>query len=211
VHDWVPLALTKASRSIERIELTEVVSLEHLPKRQILCDYMGFGLPQGEEALFFQHLADVESNFYSMPMRMLADHTGLELENVTWKQDFALAESAFTTAAGTFDAGTLGATRGVLTGWGKGGRPAITMTFVWWLNESAAKDWPTKDGWKIRIVGDPTIEADLTATTRFGTGRPVSIITATVPLNAVRAVCEATTPGIKSHFDLPFDGGGYWA
>lgn len=209
VHDWAPLALTKASRSIERIELTEVVSLENLSTRAILCDYMGFGQPPGADPLFFRHLANPETNFFRLPLRMLADHTGLQLEDVTWARDVALAEAGYEAAAGAFAAGTVAASRGVLTGWAKG-RAAITMTFVWWLLKDAAAPWPTEDGWGIRIVGDPTIQADLKVSTAFGAGRAVSILSATVPLNAVRGVCAAKTPGIKSHFDLPFDGGGYW-
>lgn len=209
VHDWAPLALSKAARRIDKIELSEVVSLEKLPTRAILCDYMGFGQPPGAAPLFFRHLANPGTNFFRLPLRMLADHTGLELEDVTWEREEVLAEHDFTSAAGAFPAGSVAATRGVLTGWGKG-RPAITMTFVWWLLESAAKDWPTKDGWGIKIIGDPTIEAEFTVSTQNGAGRAVSILSAAVPLNAVRGVCEARTPGIKSHFDLPFDGGGYW-
>jgi 4-hydroxy-tetrahydrodipicolinate reductase len=210
VHDWVPLALTKASRSIERIELSEVVSLRGLPKRQILCDYMGFGLPVDYDPLFFRQLAVVNDNPYHLPLRMLADHTRLELDNVTWEREVALAPSEFETAAGSFPAGGMAATRGVLTGWWRE-RPAITMTFVWRLSHEVAPEWPVEDSWTVKIVGDPTIEADLKVTTAFGTGRPVSIVSATVPLNAVPAVCEATDPGIKTAFDLPFDGGGYWA
>jgi len=209
VHDWVPLALTKASRSIQRIDLTEVVSLAELPTRAILCDYMGFGQSPDADPLFFRHLAEIETNFFRLPLLMVADHTGLTLDDITWHRDVAIAKNSFTTPAGSFEAGTVGATRGVLTGWANG-QPAITMTYVWWLDKESAGGWPTKDGWGIRIIGDPTIEADLNISTDFGTGRPVSILSATVPLNAVRGVCEAKTPGIKSHFDLLFDGGGYW-
>jgi hypothetical protein len=196
VHDWVPLALTKASRSIERIELSEVVSLRGLPKRQILCDYMGFGLPVDYDPLFFRQLAVVNDNPYHLPLRMLADHTRLELDNVTWEREVALAPSEFETAAGSFPAGGMAATRGVLTGWWRE-RPAITMTFVWRLSHEVAPEWPVEDSWTVKIVGDPTIEADLKVTTAFGTGRPVSIVSATVPLNAVPRRVRGNRPRHK--------------
>ncbi|WP_414900200.1 hypothetical protein ACMT1E_10815 [Sphingomonas flavalba] len=207
--DYLPLALTRASRAIEHIELTEVVSLRDYPSRQILCDYMGFGLPESYEPLFHKQLAGGKDNPYYLSMRVVADAIGLTIDDLQWKREVALAPHAFTVAAGEFPAGGVAAVRGEFIGL-SGGKPAISMIFIWRLEDSVRPDWPTGDGiWGVRIDGDPRIEAEVRISTQFDAGRAVSIVTGTVPVNAIPTVCEAP-PGIRGHLDLPFTAGGYW-
>jgi len=204
--DLWPLTLTRLSRSIERINVLEVVDMkayDSVMGRQ----FMGFGLPPGQRTpLDEMHLAWATSPFYAS-MLELADAMGVTIDTVRYVREEGLAERDTEVAIGILDAGTVTVNKmsyiGVV-----GGRDFFRHSWVWRMSDDVHPEWGVGDHWECHIEGDPEVTSRLELSTRFDAGRPVSLTVATLNVNAIPTLCAAR-PGVYTNLSLPNFAGGY--
>jgi 4-hydroxy-tetrahydrodipicolinate reductase len=208
--DLWPITLSRLCRRIDQLKAVEIVDMSRYSSRQIVSEALGFGMPPDYVSNFDRVMSDVfESPFY-ISMRMLADALGIELDDVRYSRENALADQAFSIAAGSVEAGTVAAMKLHLDGILKD-RVVIAFEFVWRVSNQVATDWPTGDSrWLVQVTGDPTIESSLKLATTEGSGRATSLAVATLLLNSVPSVVAAP-PGPLDNLTIPTHGGGYFA
>jgi 4-hydroxy-tetrahydrodipicolinate reductase len=207
--DMWPLTMTRLCSRIDHLHAIEVVDMTRYPSFHMVREAMGFGLPPDAPNAVDTIMGDVyESPFY-LSMRMIADGLGIELEDVRFHRDVAVATESLTIAAGTIEAGTVAATRFHYQGI-RHGRPVITLEWIWRASDDVAPDWPVGDArWILRVDGNPSIDSTIDIATTEDAGRGTSIAVATLLLNAVPTVCAAA-PGILDNLTLPAHSGGYF-
>jgi 4-hydroxy-tetrahydrodipicolinate reductase len=202
--DLFPITLTRVSRDVEHVRITEVVNLRDY--HSTMMAFMGFGLPPDFDAEMYKLYADPPNSPYAASLAMVAHALGAELDSITYEREVATLDVPLEVAAGTMDAGTVVATRFWFTGH-FAGRPLVTIEYVWRLTDDVRPDWAFGHcKWQVEITGDPSIRAEMELATETDAKRPTSITVAMHCLNAIPAVCAAP-PGIVSHFDLPVFGG----
>ena len=203
-----PLTLSQVCRRIDRLTVTEVIDMRHYPSIHML-EYMGFGKPGVESPMHQRFGAHAKASPYSLTMGVLAQALGVELEDIRYDREVAVAEQSFTIAAGEIDVDTTAAIKFSLDGY-LHGQPKITFEWVWRVTDEVAPDWPTgASRWILRIEGDPTVAAEIDLATSLDAGRAVSLSVATILLNAVPAVCAAE-PGLFNNLTIGLHGGGYF-
>ena len=207
--DAWPMTISRMCRRIDHLKVTEIVDMSRYTSIHMVRDAIGFGLPPDASSPVDQHMSEVyESPFY-LSMRMLADAIGVGLEEVRYRREVALTDRELTIAAGSIGADTVAAMKISLDGYVYG-RPAMTFEWIWRVCEDIAPDWPTGDSrWLLRIDGDPKINSEFVLATDEDQARATSLAVATLLLNAIPTVCQAT-PGLLDNLTLPPHGGGYF-
>ena len=207
--DQWPITLSRVCRRIERITAVELVDMRRYPSLQIVRDYIGFGLPPDVETPLDRQLADVRESAFYLSLRMIADALGVELDDVVYHREVALADAPITIAAGVIAAGTVAAMKMHLDGI-RDGRVLIALEWVWRVSDDVAPGWPAGDSrWLLTIDGDPRVESELLLATDQDAGRATSLAVASLMLNAVPAVCAAP-PGLLDNLTVAPHGGGYF-
>jgi hypothetical protein len=201
-----PLTQSHVCRRIDRLTVTEVIDMRRYPSFHML-EYMGFGATESPMDQRLERNARVSP--YYLTMGVLAEALGVELEDVRYHREVAVAEKSFPIAAGTIEAGTTAAIKFGFDGY-LHGKPKIVFEWVWRVTDDVAPDWPSgASRWILHIEGDPTVESEMDLATTFDAGRAVSLTVATVVLNAVPAVCTAP-PGLYNNLTIGLHGGGYF-
>ena len=206
--DFWPITLSRLCRRIDRLTATEIVDMTRYTSIHMVRDAIGFGLHPDQPTRVDEGNRDVYQSAYYIPMRMLADAIGIELEEVRYRREVAVTDDAFEIAAGTIEAGTVAAMKfgfdGILYG-----RPVLSLDVVWRVSNDVAPEWPRGDSrWIVHIDGDPTVDSELLLATEEDAGRAVSLSVATLLLNSVPTVVAAA-PGLLDNLTLPLHGGGY--
>ena len=119
-----------------------------------------------------------------------------ERNDIVETYELALADSSFTVAAGTIEAGRVAGQHWKWTGV-KDGRERVVHETVWRMHHSVAPDW-AQGANSVVIEGEPTMRVELGETWLTD---PLGA-TAWHAVNAIRAVCDAK-PGIRTFLDLP--------
>jgi hypothetical protein len=137
-------------------------------------------------------------------VQFVADHLGVVLSEIRETYEKQTTDRTLEVAAGTIDAGTVGAVRfetiGVVDG-----RDAIVIEHINRMAPDLAPDWPTadRDGtYRITIDGEPSLACELqlgSATTYSHDGM---VATTMRVVNAIPFVCDAA-PGIVTATSLP--------
>jgi 4-hydroxy-tetrahydrodipicolinate reductase len=203
--DLWPLTLSRLSRSIERVNVMEVVDMkayDSVMGRQ----FMGFGLPPGRRTpLDEMHLAWQTSPFYAS-MLQLGDALGVSIETVRYSREEGVVENDTEVAVGVLEAGTVGVNKmsyiGVVNG-----RDFFCHSWVWRMSDDVHPEWGVGDYWECRIEGDPEIASRLELSTRYDAKRPVSLTVATLNVNAIPTLCDAP-PGVYTNLTLRNFAGG---
>ena len=206
--DFWPITLSRLCRRIDRLTATEIVDMTRYTSIHMVRDAIGFGLHPDQPTRVDESNRDAYQSAYYIPMRMLADAIGIELEDVRYRREVAVTDDAFEIAAGTIEAGTVAAMKfgfdGILYG-----RPVLSLDVVWRVSNDVAPDWPRGDSrWIVHIDGDPTVDSELLLATEEDAGRAVSLAVATLLLNSVPTVVAAA-PGVLDNLTIPLHGGGY--
>ena len=135
---------------------------------------------------------------------MVADHLGAELDEIRETYEKRVTDRTLEVAAGTIEAGTVGAVRfetiGVVDG-----RDAIVIEHVNRMADDLAPDWPQPDvdgTYRIRFEGDPDLSCDLRVGESGEASAAGMVATAMRVVNAIPHVC-ASPPGIVTATDLP--------
>jgi hypothetical protein len=206
--DFWPITLSRLCRRIDHLTATEIVDMTRYTSMHMVRDAIGFGLAPDHPSRLDESNRDAYESAYYLPMRMLADAIGIELEEVRYRRDVAVTDEPLEIAAGTIEAGTVAAIKFGFDGY-LYGRPVISLDVVWRVSDTVAPDWPSgASRWLVHIDGDPTIDSELVLATDQDSGRAVSLAVATLLLNSVPTVVSAQ-PGLLDNLTLPLHGGGY--
>jgi hypothetical protein len=200
--DQLPLTLMTMSNTVRSVRTQEIFRYDEYPVAFVMFDVFGFGKPMDYEAIMA--MPGVQSGTWGPPVRMIADRLGVELDEIRETYEKAVTPRTLEVAAGTIEAGTVGAVRfetiGVVHG-----RDAIVIEHVNRMAADLAPEWPSaaRDGtYRIVVEGNPDLTCELTV------GRPETasddgmVATAMRIVNAIPYVCDAPA-GLATSLDLP--------
>jgi hypothetical protein len=135
---------------------------------------------------------------------MIADRLGVELDEIRETYDKAVTPRQLEVAAGTIEAGTVGAVRfetiGVVNG-----NDAIVIEHINRMASDLAPEWPTarRDGtYRIAIEGNPDLTCELTVGKPETASDDGMVATTMRLVNAIPYVCDAPA-GLTTSLDLP--------
>ena len=200
--DQLVLTLATLTNRIRSVRTQEIFGYDDYPVAFTMFDVFGFGRPVEQQCLM--ELPGVQTSAWGPPVQMVADELGVELDEIRETYEKRITDRRLDVAAGTIEAGTVGAVRfetiGVVDG-----RDAIVIEHVNRMAPDLAPEWPTadRDGtYRITIDGEPNLTCEL----RLGTGEDHShagmVATTIRVVNAIPHVCDAP-PGIVTSTDLP--------
>jgi 4-hydroxy-tetrahydrodipicolinate reductase len=209
--DLWPILLSRMSRRIDHLTVTEVVDMSGYPSIHMVRDAIGFGLAPDAESAVDATNRDVYQNAFYVSMKMLADAIGIEVDEVTYRREVAVTDAPLEIAAGTIDAGTVGAMKMIFDGIVHG-RPVIGLELIWRISDDVAPDWPSGGSngsrWLVHVDGDPTIDSEIVLSTTTDAGRATSLSVATLLVNAIPTVIAAPA-GLLDNLTIAMHGGGY--
>lgn len=200
ITEAVPLVLSSIQRRLDSLTIEEFADLSQRDSPGILFDVMGFGSPPADFATArLDHLRDS----FGPSLRLLADGTGLPLDEVTAAGEVATAGHTFEIAAGTIEKGTVAAQRITIAG-RRAGHTVVSFRAVWHCGADAGTDWDIRPtGWHLSVRGDAPLEIDMVFPFPLAEMAEHSpSYTANRAVNAVVPVCAAP-PGIRTILDLP--------
>jgi hypothetical protein len=196
------LALSTLSERITSVRTQEIFGYQDYPVAFTMFDVFGFGRPLDHTCLM--ETPGVQASAWAPPVRMVADELGAELDEIRETYDKRVTDRTLEVAAGTIEAGTVGAVRfetiGVVDG-----RDAIVIEHVNRMADDLAPDWPTADRqgtYRVVVDGTPSFTCELQLGTPDTYSHDGLIATAMRVVNAIPYVCDAQ-PGIVTSIDLP--------
>ena len=201
--DQLVLMLLTTSRTIRSVRAQEIFLYDRYPVTFAMFEVFGFGQPPEHTPIM--SLPGVQSGTWGPVVQMVAAGLGVELDEVRETYERELTTRRLEVAAGTIEAGTVGAIRmetiGVIDG-----RDAIVIEHVNRMARDLAPQWATaeRDGtYRIVVEGDPSMRCDLTFGASDDTASAEGMVATTMRIvNAIPAVCDAP-PGLVSSLDLP--------
>ena len=200
--DELVLTLSTLSHRIDSVRTQEIFTYGDYPVPFTIFEVFGFGKPLEHRCIM--EMPGVQASAWAPPVRMVADHLGVELETIRETYEKQTTDRDLEIAAGTIPAGTVGAVRfetiGVVDG-----RDAIVIEHVNRAVPDIAPDWPSapRDGtYRILFEGDPSFQNELTLGGPDDFSDQGMIATTMRVVNAIPYVCEAP-PGLVSSMDLP--------
>jgi hypothetical protein len=200
--DHLVLVLATLARSVRSVRTQELFSYASYPVAFTMFEVFGFGKPADAQCLM--QLPGVQTSAWGPPVRMVADALGAELTEIRETYAKRTTDRRLDVAAGTIEAGTVGAVRfetiGVVDG-----RDAIVIEHVNRMAPELAPEWPvaTRDGtYRIQFDGDPSFTCELQLGGDGGSSHAGMVATTMRVVNAIPYVCDAP-PGIVAATDLP--------
>ena len=194
------LPLLSLARSHELLTIDEYADISSRDSPDMLFRIMGFGQPM---APFDPHRAEHLKGDFGSSLSQIGEAIGLPIDEIEAKGELSATRNTLQIAAGTVEAGTVGAMRTTITCKHKG-REVLRFRANWYVTTDIEDDWNLRDsGWRVQTAGDtpllvdihfPVPEEDYAA---FTPG-----LTAHRPVNAIPVVCAAA-PGIRTTADLP--------
>jgi hypothetical protein len=200
--DQLPLTLMTMSDTVRSVRIQEIFRYDGYPVTFVMFDVFGFGKPMEYDAIM--SMPGVQSGSWGPPVRMIADRLGVELDEIRETYEKVVTPRTLEVAAGTIEAGTVGAVRfetiGVVDG-----HDAIVIEHVNRMAGDLAPEWPTasRDGtYRIVVQGNPDLTCEL-AVGQPATASDDGMVATTMRLvNAIPYVCDAP-PGLTSSLQLP--------
>ena len=200
----LPLVLSSLQRRIDFLSINEFADNSSRNSPEMLFQIMGFGQRPGAS---MQGRLDHLRNAFGPSLQLVAKTVGLPLDRVEVRGGVGLARNDVVIAAGTVPAGTIAAMRTEVSGI-RAGKPLMSFTATWFVSSDVDTDdgttWEFRSsGWRVVLTGDVPLDVSITypvAPEDYAEMTPG--LTAHIPLNAVRYVCEAA-PGIRTSVDLP--------
>lgn len=192
--------LSLASRH-ELLTIDEYADVSSRDSPEMLFQIMGFGQPM---APFDQRRAEHLKGDFGSSLSQIGEAIGLPIDEIDAEGELSATRNTLQIAAGTVEAGTVGAMRTTITCKHKG-RAVLRFRANWYVTTDIEDDgWNLRDsGWRVQTAGDtpllvdvhfPVPEEDYAA---FTPG-----LTAHRPVNAIAVVCAAPA-GIRTTADLP--------
>jgi hypothetical protein len=209
--DWLPLALTSASRSVSKVHCYEMALYDDYGVKEVMIDALGFGQPLDFEPWIM--LPGGIAGEFGGQVRYIADGLGVEVSEIREFYDRRITDQPIETAFGTVEPGTTGAIRfgaiGVVDG-----HEAIVIDHITRLARPVGTDWPIGEGdlsYRVVIEGKPNFDCWFTPTLddpaeagipTMGSGAGAMLATAMRVVNAVPYVVDAE-PGLLRSLELP--------
>ena len=205
ISEAVPIVLASIQRRLYHLEINEFADVSSRNSPEMLFEMMGFGQHPGPASK-----GQVEHAKYSFgpSLQLLATSLGLPIDNFEVQVEVGLARKDVHIAAGVVPAGTVAATKNILTGI-RNGKPLISFTTTWFVSTdvdtSDGKTWRfvSPSGWHILLEGDCPLDVMISFPVEpenYAAMTPG--LTAHRPVNAVPYVCDAPA-GICTTVDLP--------
>ena len=196
IGDLMPLVLSSMSKRIDRVYVTEISNFAYYPAPDIMMGMMRFGQTTEQFEASAGRLKHWLGGLFRESVMMVADGLGAELDEIVETYELAMADTAFTVAAGTIEAGRVAGQHWKWSGI-KDGRERVVHETVWRMHHSVEPDWAQGPN-SVVVEGQPMMRLELGET---WLDDPLGA-TAWHAVNAIGAVCEAK-PGIRSFLDLP--------
>jgi hypothetical protein len=200
--DQLPLTLMTMSDTITSVRTQEIFNYDGYPVAFVMFEVFGFGKPMEHEPIM--GMTGMQSGTWGPPVRMIADRLGVQLDEIRETYEKVVTPRELHVAAGTIEAGTVGAVRfetiGVVNG-----RDAIVIEHVNRMASDLAPEWPTaqRDGtYRIEIEGNPDLTCELTVGQPETASDDGMVATTMRLVNAIPYVCDAPA-GLVSSLDLP--------
>jgi hypothetical protein len=209
--DYIPLALSTASRTVSTIHCYEIALYDDYGVKDIMVDALGFGQPLEFEPWITLPGAIVGE--FQGQIRYLAEGLGVGIDEIRETYERRLTDQPIETAFGTVESGTTGAIRfqaiGVV-----GGRDAIVIDHITRLARHVGTDWPIGEAdltYRVVLEGKPNFDCWFTPTlddpaesgiARMGSGAGAMLATAMRVVNAVPYVVDAE-PGLLRSLEMP--------
>jgi hypothetical protein len=203
-NDLIPLALAGTCQSIQQVRCMEIVDYATYDSATVMFDVMGFGKPLDEIPMLLQ--PGVLSLAWGSVVRQLAAGLGIELDQVTERQERIPAPEDFDIASGHIPKGSAAALRFEVLGM-VGGEAAVVLEHVTRLREDLCPDWPQPaqpgGSYRVEIAGEPSYAIDVCLGSPNGDHNHAGLVaTAMRVVNAIPAVVDAPA-GIRTTLDLP--------
>ncbi len=200
--DQLPLTLMTMSDTVRSVRIQEIFRYDGYPVTFVMFDVFGFGKPMEYQAIM--SMPGVQSGSWGPPVRMIADRLGVELDEIRETYEKVVTPRTLEVAAGTVEAGTVGAVRfetiGVVNG-----RDAIVIEHINRMAADLAPEWPTasRDGtYRIMVEGNPDLTCELTVGQPATASDDGMVATTMRLVNAIPYVCDAPA-GLTSSLELP--------
>ena len=200
--DQLPLTLMTMSDTVSTVRTQEIFLYDGYPVAFVMFEVFGFGQPMEHQAIMA--MPGVQSGTWGPPVRMIADRLGVGLDEIRETYEKVETPRTLEVAAGTIEAGTVGAVRfetiGVVHG-----RDAIIIEHVNRMASDLAPEWPTapRDGtYRIVIEGNPDLTCELTVGKPETASDDGMVATTMRLVNAIPYVCDAPA-GLSTSLDLP--------
>jgi hypothetical protein len=200
----IPLLLTSLQRRLDHLSIEEYSDVSSRNSPEMLFDVMGFGAQPGPVD---PRRLNMLRDSFGPSLQSVADAIGLPLDEVTVTGQQGVARRDTTIAAGLVLAGTVAATRSIVSGM-RQGVPLLTFSATWYVTSDVhtdpGQDWKFRSGgWHVSVRGDVPLDVSVTypvAPADYADMTPN--LTAHGPVNAIEFVCAAP-PGIRTTADLP--------
>src|SRR5262245_12223087 len=159
--DQLVLTLATLSNKIRSVRTQEIFSYAGYPVAFTMFEVFGFGKPPEHRCIM--QIPGIQTSSWGPPVRMVADRLGVKLDTIRETYEKRVTPRRLQVAAGTIEAGTVGAVRfetiGVVDG-----RDAIVIEHVNRMADDLAPEWPTasRDGtYRILFDGEPGLTCEL--------------------------------------------------
>jgi hypothetical protein len=200
--DQLPLTLMTMSDTVRSVRTQEIFRYDGYPVAFVMFDVFGFGKPMEYQAIMA--MPGVQSGTWGPPVRMIADRLGVELDEIRETSEKVVTPRTLEVAAGTIEAGTVGAVRfetiGVVDG-----NDAIVIEHINRMAGDLAPEWPSaaRDGtYRIMVEGNPDLRCELTVGQPETASDDGMVATTMRLVNAIPYVCDAPA-GLATSLDLP--------
>lgn len=205
ITEALPIVLTSLARRVDKLTISEFADTSSRNSPEMLFGpMMGFGQPPGtmNEAM----LHHMRTSF-APSLNLVAEAWGLPFDEVRTEQAQGVARADTLIPAGLVKAGTVAATKTVVTCL-RGGVPLIAFEAIWYVSADVettdGKDWNfRKSGWRVLVEGDTPLDVTISypvADADYAAFSPN--LTAHRPVNCIPYVVAAA-PGFVTALDLP--------
>lgn len=205
ITEAIPIVLTSISRSLDRVTISEFADTSSRNSPEMLFGpMMGFAAKPGN---LNQAMMEHMRGSFSPSIGLIAQAVGLPFDDVQVRGAQGIARKDTQIAAGLVPAGTVAATRTVVSGLHRG-KPVMNFEAIWYVSSdvdtSDGEDWNFRDsGWRVLVEGDTPLEVTIrfpVPEERYADFTPN--LTAHRPINAIPFVVAAE-PGFATTVDLP--------
>lgn len=200
ITEAMTIPLLSLARNHTLITIDEYADCSSRNSPEMLFQIMGFGQPM---APFDQRRADHLKVDFGSSLSQIGEAIGLPIDEIEAEGELSPTKHTLHIAAGTVEAGTVGAMRTTITAKHKG-RPVLRFRANWYVTTDIEADWALREsGWRVETEGDTPVRMDIffpVSEEAYANYTPG--LTAHRPVNAIAAVCEAA-PGIRTTVDLP--------
>lgn len=205
ITEALPVVLTSIARRLDRLTISEFADCSSRNSPEMLFGpMMGFAAKPGamNEAML-EHMR----GSFSPSLAVVADALGLSFDDVKVRSAQGIARKDTQIAAGLVPAGTVAATRTVVSGM-RQGKPLMNFEAIWYVSPDVettdGEEWNFRaSGWRVLVEGDTPLDVTIgfpVAEADYAEFTPN--LTAHRPVNAVPYVCDAA-PGIVTTVELP--------